>query len=108
MKTIIRLFAILLPVIGFFGQTIPAFAFRTDLSSYRCSGSLVFIGDSERKIVDRCEEPDDSYVNNHNNVWVYNFRQSRFVYYFTFTHGQLQRIQQVACDEDNPDCHFFR
>lgn len=106
MKTIVRLFAIVLPILGFFGET--ALAFRTDLSNYRCSSSLVFIGDSERKVADRCGDPDDSFADNNSDVWVYNFGESRFVYYFTFTNGQLQRIRQVACDADNPDCPYFR
>ncbi len=108
MKTVGRLFAILLPAIGFLGAAAPAVAFRTDLTNYRCSGSLVFIGDSERRLADRCGDPDDSFVDNNSDVWVYNFGESRFVYYFTFTNGRLQRIQQVACDVDNPDCPYFR
>lgn len=108
MKIIVRLPAFVLTTIGILAAAVPASAFRTDLSNYRCSSSLVFIGDSERRVVDRCGDPDDAFVDNNSDVWVYNFGQSRFVYYFTFTNGELQRIRQVACDTDNPDCPYFR
>jgi hypothetical protein len=108
MKTIVRLSALVVTAMGIFGAAAPAPAFRTDLSNYRCSDSLVFIGDSELRVVDRCGDPDDSFVDNNSDIWVYNFGQSRFVYYFTFTNRQLQRIRQVACDADNQDCPYFR
>ena len=108
MKTVGRLFTIMLPVIWVLGAAASAMAFRTDVSNYRCAGSLVFIGDSERRVVDRCGDPDDSFADNNSDVWVYNFGESRFVTYFTFTNGLLQRIQQVSCDADNPDCPYFR
>jgi len=108
MKTAILVFAMVLSVLGFFGKTPPALAFRSDLSNYRCASGLVFMGDSERKVADRCGEANDSYIEENDDIWVYNFGDSRFVYYFTFTNGKLQRIRQVACDADNPDCLYFR
>ena len=108
MRVALRLIRIVLPLLGLLCTAAPAAAFRTDLSNYRCSGSLVYIGDTQHRVAGRCGEPDDSYADNNSDVWVYNFGQSRFVYYFTFTNGQLQRIRQVACDADNPDCPYFR
>jgi hypothetical protein len=37
-------------------------------------------------------------------VWVYRLGQSNRVYYLAFMHEKLQRIYDVKCWQDNPDC----
>ena len=108
MKRTLSILTGLLPVLVLFGAAAPVSAFTTDLPNYRCSNRIIYIGDPERRVAERCGDPDDAFASNNSDVWVYNFQQSRFVYYFTFTNGQLQRIQQVACDEDNTYCPYFR
>jgi len=72
------------------------------------SSSPVFVCDSQYRMSDRCGQSDDSYAQDGSEVWLYNSGRSRFVYYFTFINDRLQRIRQVACDADNPDCPYFR
>jgi hypothetical protein len=81
-----------------------------DQSTYRCSGGVVAIGDSDRYVSDKCGEPlqitrrqSDSY-----DIWIYYFGGSRFMYYFGFLHGKLQRIVGAACDNNDPDCYDLR
>lgn len=81
-----------------------------DQSTYRCGGGVVAIGDSERDVRDKCGEPlrmtrrqSDSY-----DIWIYYFGGSRFMYYFGFLHGRLQRIVSAACDNNDPDCYDLR
>jgi hypothetical protein len=81
-----------------------------DQSTYRCSGGIVATGDSEREVSDKCGEPlqitrrqSDSY-----DIWIYYFGGSRFMYYFGFLHGKLQRIVGAACDNNDPDCYDLR
>ena len=37
-------------------------------------------------------------------IWVYRLGQSDQVYYLAFIHDKLQRIYDVKCFQDNPDC----
>ena len=81
-----------------------------DQSTYRCGGGIVATGDSERDVSDRCGEPleitrreSDSY-----DIWIYYFGGSRFMYYFGFLHGRLQRIVSAPCTNSDPDCYDLR
>ena len=81
-----------------------------DQSTYRCGGGVVATGDSERDVIEKCGEPikitrreSDSY-----DIWIYYFGGSRFMYYFGFLHGRLQRIVSAACDNNDPDCYDLR
>ena len=81
-----------------------------DQSTYRCGGGIVATGDSERDVSDRCGEPlkitrreSDSY-----DIWIYYFGGSRFMYYFGFLHGKLQRIVSAPCTSNDPDCYDLR
>ena len=83
---------------------------RADQSTFRCSGGVVATGDSERDVSDRCGEPfmitrreSDSY-----DIWIYYFGGSRFMYYFGFLHGKLQRIVSAPCTSSDPDCYDLR
>ena len=81
-----------------------------DQSTYRCGGGIVAIGDSEIDVSERCGEPlkitrreSDSY-----DIWIYYFGGSRFMYYFGFLHGKLQRIVSAPCTSNDPDCYDLR
>jgi len=81
-----------------------------DQSTYRCGGGVVATGDSERDVRDKCGEPlqisrreTDSY-----DIWIYYFGGSRFMYYFGFLHGKLQRIVSAPCSSSDPECYDLR
>ena len=81
-----------------------------DQSTFRCGGGIVATGDSERDVSDRCGEPlkitrreSDSY-----DIWIYYFGGSRFMYYFGFLHGKLQRIVSAPCTSLDPECYDLR
>jgi len=78
----------------------------TDYSSYRCSGGLVSKGDLVRDVMGKCGEPmrDTRIGREPYRVFVYRFNQTRYVYYFGFINGRLQRIYAVNCLEDDPNC----
>ena len=70
-----------------------------DQSTYRCYGGIVSTGDLQRDVADKCGAPldrtrreVDSY-----DIWIYQFGQSDFMYYFGFLHGRLQRIVSAPC-----------
>ena len=78
----------------------------SDLTNIRCSGRIVRTGDLKRDVRDRCGEPmrETRMANEPHEVWVYRFGQSNFIHYFAFIHQRLQRIYQVSCRGNNPDC----
>jgi len=72
-----------------------------DASSLECEGGIVFPGDSEDSVRDKCGNPQkvtredaDSPI-----VWFYNFGPSEFVSYVTFTNGIVERIQMGSYGE---------
>jgi hypothetical protein len=73
----------------------PHVAALDDASSLECEGGTVFSGDSEDSVREKCGDPQkvtredaDSPV-----VWFYNFGPTEFVYYVSFTNGDVERIQ---------------
>ena len=70
----------------------------------RCSGSIVSVGDSKRKVLRNCGEPiREAYMRKESiNVWIYWFGRS--VYYMVFISDRLERIKSTGCWSDNPDC----
>ncbi len=81
-----------------------------DQSSYRCRGGIVAIGDLDRTVLDKCGEPIEvaSISGGYNEVYIYSFGRSKFMYYFAFLHGKLQRIVGVRCSVDDPACFDLR
>ena len=81
-----------------------------DQSSYRCSGGIVAIGDLDRTVLDKCGDPLEvgQTSGGYNEVYIYKFGQSKFMYYFAFLHGKLQRIVSASCSPDDPDCLDLR
>jgi hypothetical protein len=81
-----------------------------DQSTYRCGGGIVATGDSDSLVREKCGQPamitrqeSDSY-----DIWIYYFGGSRFMYYFGFLHGNLQRIVSAPCTSSDPDCFDLR
>ncbi|UCF94949.1 MAG: DUF2845 domain-containing protein [Desulfobacterales bacterium] len=81
-----------------------------DQSSYRCPGGIVAVGDLDRTIQNKCGDPievtrrmTDSY-----DIWIYHFGQSKFMHYFGFLNGKLQRIVAAPCKVDDPACFDLR
>lgn len=78
----------------------------TDVSTLRCSGHLVYIGDLSRDVLEKCGEPitKTRFIDQPGRVWVYQLDQVDHVFYLAFIDGKLERIFDVRCLEDNPDC----
>ena len=78
----------------------------SDVTNIRCAGRIVRTGDLMRDVWDRCGEPmrETRMANEPHEVWIYRFEQSNFIHYFAFIHQRLQRIYQVSCRGNNPDC----
>ena len=78
----------------------------TDLSNLMCSVDIVSIGDLSRDVLDKCGEPirKTQFIDQPGRVWVYQLDQVDHVFYLAFVDGKLERILDVSCLEDNPDC----
>ena len=78
----------------------------TDVSAVRCSSRVVSIGDLSRDVLQKCGEPikETRILDEPYRIWVYRLGQSDHVYYLAFMHEKLQRIYDVKCWQDNPDC----
>ena len=76
-----------------------------DQSSYRCSGGVVGIGDSDIEVRGKCGDP---YMigrkQDFGPVWIYYEDGSNFMYYLPFLNGKLQRIVGAPCTPDDPAC----
>jgi hypothetical protein len=66
----------------------------SDVSSVRCDGRLVSIGDLSRDVLQKCGEPirETRILGEPYRVLVYRLGQSDRVYYLAFIHGKLHRI----------------
>jgi hypothetical protein len=73
----------------------PPVAALDETDSLECSGGIVFTGDSQDSVRNKCGDPQKVTREDAASpvVWVYNFGPSEFVYYVTFTDGVVIRIQ---------------
>jgi hypothetical protein len=78
----------------------------TDVSTLQCSGDIVSIGDLSQDVLEKCGEPINKtqFKDQPGRVWVYQLDQADHVFYLAFAGGRLERIFDVSCLEDNPDC----
>ncbi|MGD8343804.1 MAG: DUF2845 domain-containing protein [Desulfobacterales bacterium] len=77
----------------------------TDQSTYRCPGGVVAVGDSDRSVRETCGDPlEVTSRDDKGPIWVYHFGQDRFMYYFEFVFGKLERILSTPCNRDNYEC----
>ncbi len=104
-KHLITLCLLLLSVL-FIAAPIDYQLVGTDLSNLRCSGGLISRGDLRRDVLKKCGEPmRETYVPNEPyRVFIYRFSRSQYLNYVSFVHSRVQRILQVRCWSDNPDC----
>ena len=80
-----------------------------DQSSYRCSGGVVAVGDSDRSVREKCGDPlEIGRKQDFGPIWIYHTAQGNFMYYLAFMNGRLQRIVGAPCSPDNPDCFDLR
>ena len=102
----LTLFSITLFIVGADYMTRDMIPKGTDVSTIRCSGRLVSIGDLSRDVLKKCGEPikETRILDEPYRIWVYRLGQSDHVYYLAFMHEKLQRIYDVKCWQDNPDC----
>ena len=76
-----------------------------DQSSYRCSGGVVAVGDSDRDVRNKCGDPlEIARLQDFGPIWIYSNEQSTFMYYLAFLNGKLQRIVGAPCSADDPGC----
>ena len=66
-----------------------------DVQSFRCDGETIAVGDRQYAVRQACGDPEKITVSGGGTVeeWVYNFGPTTFIYYATFVHGRLERIQ---------------
>jgi len=80
-----------------------------DQSSYRCSGGVVGIGDSDIEVRQKCGDPFTiGRKQDFGPVWIYYEDGSNFMYYLPFLNGKLQRIVGAPCSPDDADCLDLR
>jgi hypothetical protein len=76
-----------------------------DQSSYRCSGGIVAVGDSDREVRKKCGAPlKIARRQDFGPIWIYYEDQDNFMYYLPFLNGKLQRIVGAPCSPDDADC----
>jgi len=98
--------AAIVVLIAFTGKS-HAIDFRSlaDQSSYRCSGGVVSVGDSDRDVREKCGDPlEIGRRQDHGPIWIYYHEQATFMYYLAFLNGKLQRIVGAPCNADDPAC----
>ena len=62
-----------------------------DVSNMKCGDVIGEIGDQQFEIQHKCGPPTTTEENGQ--VWIYDRRPDDFVYYVTFTEGEVERIQ---------------
>ncbi len=67
-----------------------------DVSNMNCGDVIAEIGDQQFAFQQKCGSPTATEENGR--VWVYDRRPDDFVYYVTFSEGQVQRIQVSGND----------
>jgi hypothetical protein len=97
-------------LIAFAGKSNPLdFSSLADQSSYRCSGGVVSVGDSDRDVRKKCGDPlEIERIQDYGLIWIYYHEQATFMYYLELLNGKLQRIVSAPCSPDDPDCLDLR
>ena len=67
-----------------------------DVSNMNCGDVIAEIGDQQFEFQQKCGPPTTTEENGR--LWVYDRRPDDFVYYITFSEGQVQRIQVSGND----------
>ena len=77
------------------GGAITAYALD-DESNMNCGDVIAEIGDQQFEFQQKCGPP--TAIEENGRVWVYDRRPEDFIYYVTFSEGQVQRIQVSGND----------
>jgi len=65
-----------------------------DISSFRCEGAIIGLGDMKYEVLEICGEPTyEEELAYGNELWIYDFGSGSFNYYLTFRGIKLRRIQ---------------
>ncbi|MEE4261094.1 MAG: DUF2845 domain-containing protein [Desulfobacteraceae bacterium] len=85
------------------------FKFMVNRSTLWCPGGVVSIDEPESVVLDKCGEPTEIMQNQDvGPIWVYTFRNDRFMYYLVVNKGALQRIASTPCNQQKYDCFDLR
>ena len=105
-KVSLHLFAAMALLIFFTGKSEAVdFNSLADQSSYRCSGGIVSVGDSDRDVRHKCGDPlEIGKKQDYGPIWIYYEDQANFMYYLEILNGKLQRIVGAPCSPDDPEC----
>lgn len=79
----------------------------TDVSTVRCSGSIVSTGDALKTVEEKCGAPmARGHLPNRSDydVWVFRLGSTDFVHYMGFRNRRLERIYSVSCVKKDPYC----
>jgi hypothetical protein len=92
-----RAFVLLLLIVStvLIGGATAAYALD-DVSNMNCGDVIAEIGDQQFAFQQKCGPPTTTEENGR--LWVYDRRPDDFVYYVTFSEGQVQRIQVSGND----------
>jgi hypothetical protein len=109
-RTIFYLLAISALLIFFAGSSFSLDIYgMTDQSTWRCSGGIVAIGDSDRDVRNKCGTPIEvARIQDFGPIWIYQPGQAKFMYYLAFLNGKLQRISSAPCRSNDPECYDLR
>jgi len=105
-RNMLYLGAAIVVLIAFTGKSHAVdFTSLADQSSYRCSGGVVSVGDSDRDVREKCGDPlEIGRRQDFGPIWIYYHEQATFMYYLAFLNGKLQRIVGAPCSADDPGC----
>jgi hypothetical protein len=80
-----------------------------DQSTWRCAGGVVAIGDLDRDVRNKCENPIEvARVQDIGPLWIYQPGQAKFMYYLAFQNGKRQRIASAPCRNNDSECYDLR
>jgi len=76
-------------------------------SQMQCLSGTVTIGDSDRSVLFKCGHPmgETKLKNEPNDIWIYHFGATKWMYYISFSNGKVERIISAPCRSDKPDCY---
>lgn len=89
--------------------SLDSFKFMVNRSTLWCPGGVVALDEPESVVLQKCGEPTEIIQKEDiGPVWVYVFRDDRFMYYLVVKEGELQRIASTPCNQHRYDCFDLR
>lgn len=85
------------------------FKFMVNRSTLWCPGGVVSINEPESVVLEKCGQPTEIIQKEGvGPVWVYVFRDDRFMYYLVVRDHSLNRIASTVCRQQEYDCFDLR